>query len=484
MDGPRRHARRRPRPRCRDGRRRTRRGHGLRTARRRGGRPRGGLPRRRRRPARGRERGLGGRAGRPRDWPPPAAGAPRTCWHRSRPKRRRRGSWSSTSTGARSTSRARRSRSACSRAPSRTPVRTSSSAATRTSWRAPAGRGTRWWATASGTSRGTTTARPRPASSASRSTPTASSASPGPRPGSPRPTGDRCRWPAPRGRAPSPAGATGRAAPAWRPSPVPRRRTTRRTPRPSARSTPTWRSGCRAAATVRAVPCRSRDLRHLTMTHRDFDGVARTGEMIVHRRWARDVTEVFGRLYAAGWPIARMRLVDDYGADDDASMAANNSSGFNCRRVAGQRSWSDHAYGAAIDLNPLQNPYVRPGSVDPPAGRRFARVDRGRSAPAAARRDQVRRPRGRRLRPHRLGVGRLLGVVPGLPARGRTGDALTVMRGPVHLPRWRRSPGTAGRAHGRRRPHARAGAARGSPDRRGARTAPHATGSTPRRAGG
>ena len=128
-------------------------------------------------------------------------------------------------------------------------------------------------------------------------------------------------------------------------------------------------------------PVPLRDLRYLRMTHRDLDGRARTGEMVVHRRWARDVTEVFGRLYAAGWPVARMRLVDDHGADDLASMAANNTSGFNCRRVAGQSSWSQHAYGAAIDLNPVQNPYVRPGSVEPPAGRRFAGIDRGRSAP-------------------------------------------------------------------------------------------------------
>ena len=78
-----------------------------------------------------------------------------------------------------------------------------------------------------------------------------------------------------------------------------------------------------------------------------------------------------------------MRLVDDYGADDDASMAANNTSGFNCRRVAGQRSWSEHAYGAAIDLNPVQNPYVRPGrSTRPPAAA-------SRASTAAAR----RRPR-------------------------------------------------------------------------------------------
>ncbi len=131
-------------------------------------------------------------------------------------------------------------------------------------------------------------------------------------------------------------------------------------------------------------PVPLRDLRHLRMTYRDFDGRARTGEMVVHRRHARGVTRTFGRLYDVGFPIRRMRLVDAYGGDDDRSMAANNTSGFNCRRVAGQANWSDHAYGAAIDLNPIQNPYVRPGSVDPPSGRGFARVDRGGSAPAHA----------------------------------------------------------------------------------------------------
>lgn len=130
-------------------------------------------------------------------------------------------------------------------------------------------------------------------------------------------------------------------------------------------------------------PVPLRDLRLLRMTHRDLDGRARAGEMVVHRRHARDVTRTFGRLYDAGWPIARMRLVDDYGGDDERSMAAGNTSGFNCRRVAGQADWSDHAYGAAIDLNPVQNPYVRAGSVDPPAGRRFADVDRGATAPVA-----------------------------------------------------------------------------------------------------
>ena len=131
-------------------------------------------------------------------------------------------------------------------------------------------------------------------------------------------------------------------------------------------------------------PVPLRDLRYLRMTYRNFEGQARTGEMVVHRRYARGVVGAFGRLYAAGWPIARMRLVDDYGGDDDRSMAANNTSGFNCRRVAGQQNWSAHAFGAAIDINPVRNPYVQRGSVDPPNGRPFARLDRHATAPVPA----------------------------------------------------------------------------------------------------
>ena len=69
-----------------------------------------------------------------------------------------------------------------------------------------------------------------------------------------------------------------------------------------------------------------------------------------------------------------------YDADDDLSMAANNTSAFNCRKVSGSTNWSEHAYGRAIDVNPVQNPYVtRSGRVSPPAGRPYA--DRGRRAP-------------------------------------------------------------------------------------------------------
>jgi poly-gamma-glutamate synthesis protein (capsule biosynthesis protein) len=124
------------------------------------------------------------------------------------------------------------------------------------------------------------------------------------------------------------------------------------------------------------------DLRLLRPRYVDLDGATRTGELVVHRDHARAVTGVFERLYDARWPIARMRLVDDYRADDDRSMAANNTSAYNCRRVAGSADWSEHAYGAAIDVNPVQNPYVTEGLVAPPAGRRFAAIDRARGATA------------------------------------------------------------------------------------------------------
>ena len=122
------------------------------------------------------------------------------------------------------------------------------------------------------------------------------------------------------------------------------------------------------------------DLRYLRMTYVGFDGRAHTGEMVVHADHAEAVTEVFRRLYDARWPLRRMVLVDVYGGDDDRSMAADNTSGFNCRRVAGSDGWSRHAFGAAIDVNPVQNPYVQPSGVVPPAGRRFATLDRSAAA--------------------------------------------------------------------------------------------------------
>lgn len=99
-------------------------------------------------------------------------------------------------------------------------------------------------------------------------------------------------------------------------------------------------------------------LRYLYVLHHGFDGEAHVGEMIVNEEIAEDVLDIFKKLFEARYPIERMQLVDDFGADDNASMAANNSSGFNYRYIAGTRKLSNHSLGLAVDINPLYNPYI------------------------------------------------------------------------------------------------------------------------------
>jgi poly-gamma-glutamate synthesis protein (capsule biosynthesis protein) len=137
----------------------------------------------------------------------------------------------------------------------------------------------------------------------------------------------------------------------------------------------THRPGC---------PVPLRGLRYLQLSYVGFDGRPHTGELMVAAPYARDVVGVFRRLYDARWPIRQMRLVDAYGGDDDRSMAADNTSAYNCRTVKGSTRWSDHAFGAAIDLNPAQNPYVTGSSVSPPGSRRFATLDRSPGSPVPA----------------------------------------------------------------------------------------------------
>lgn len=139
-----------------------------------------------------------------------------------------------------------------------------------------------------------------------------------------------------------------------------------------ARMSRSWRPGC---------PVAIEDLRLLTVNHWGFDGFIHEGELVVHSKHADDMLEALGRLFEAKFPIERMELVDVYGADDDRSMAANNTSAFNCRRVAGRPEvWSEHAYGWAVDINPVQNPYISSGgTISPPAGAEYA--DRSRREP-------------------------------------------------------------------------------------------------------
>jgi hypothetical protein len=134
-----------------------------------------------------------------------------------------------------------------------------------------------------------------------------------------------------------------------------------------------WRVGC---------PVPLRDLRLLTMTHWGFDRRVHTGRLVVHRDVAREVLGAFGRLYGARFPIRRMVPVDAYGGSDFRSIEADNTSAFNCRYVDGTTRWSEHAYGRALDVNPIENPYVSGGRTSHTASRRYLERTRSRAGMA------------------------------------------------------------------------------------------------------
>ncbi|HET8606438.1 MAG TPA: M15 family metallopeptidase [Gaiellaceae bacterium] len=136
-----------------------------------------------------------------------------------------------------------------------------------------------------------------------------------------------------------------------------------------------WRPGC---------PVGPAELRRVRLAYWGFDGRRHLGALVVRDRVARQVVVVFRRLYRERFPIRRMRPVDAYRGSDPRSMAADNTSAFNCRYAVatGPRRWSVHAYGEAIDVDPVENPYLEGGAVRPPAGRRY--LDRARARPGMA----------------------------------------------------------------------------------------------------
>jgi len=123
-----------------------------------------------------------------------------------------------------------------------------------------------------------------------------------------------------------------------------------------------WRAGC---------PVGPERLRMVTVSYVDFAGVSGTGRIVVRDDVADAVVAIFARLYDLRYPIARMEPVEAYGGSDDASMDADNTSAFNCRKTTGGSSYSEHSYGTAIDINPIENPYVKGSTVLPEAGRAF-----------------------------------------------------------------------------------------------------------------
>ncbi|MBF4692872.1 M15 family metallopeptidase [Fusibacter sp. Q10-2] len=112
-------------------------------------------------------------------------------------------------------------------------------------------------------------------------------------------------------------------------------------------------------------------LRILTLTYYGFDESAHIGQLVVNQEVAEEVLEIFKVLYEKKYPIEKINLVDEYNADDDLSMADNNTSGFNFRVVSGSEHLSRHSYGMAIDINPVQNPYVTSKGVFPADGESY-----------------------------------------------------------------------------------------------------------------
>lgn len=124
----------------------------------------------------------------------------------------------------------------------------------------------------------------------------------------------------------------------------------------------TWKEGC---------PVALDGLSELHLNHHGLDGQVHQGLLIVNSAHAQGLSQVFGTLFEAGFVIQQMKPAHVYGGDDDAMMADNNTSAFNCRPVSGGSRYSEHSFGHALDLNPLWNPYVRGGKVMPPGGAEF-----------------------------------------------------------------------------------------------------------------
>ena len=136
-----------------------------------------------------------------------------------------------------------------------------------------------------------------------------------------------------------------------------------------------WRPGC---------PVTPAQLRRLRVAYWGFDGRAHTGALVVNADAVSDLVHVFARLYAARFPIRRMRPIDAYRGRDEPSLEADNTAAFNCRYAVapGPKRWSAHAFGRAIDVNPVENPYLEGGRVHPRRGRAF--LDRSRRRPGMA----------------------------------------------------------------------------------------------------
>jgi hypothetical protein len=164
-----------------------------------------------------------------------------------------------------------------------------------------------------------------------------------------------------------------------------------------------WHPGC---------PVGPAQLRRVRLRYLGFDARPHTGQLIVNARVAHDVVVVFRTLYTARFPIRQMRPIDVFDGNDSRSTAADNTSAFNCRFAVapGPKHWSMHAYGEAIDINTVENPYIQCGRVSPVNAAAYA--DRTNERPGMA----VEGGALVRASLAWLGLGRPLGGLARLPA--------------------------------------------------------------------
>lgn len=119
------------------------------------------------------------------------------------------------------------------------------------------------------------------------------------------------------------------------------------------------------------APVSLEELSYVKVTYWGFDEQEHMGELIVHSKVAEEVVEIFKELYEAKFPIEKIRLIDEYAANDDLSMEDNNTSAFCFREITGSEKISKHGYGIAIDINPVQNPYIVDNKILPLKGKGY-----------------------------------------------------------------------------------------------------------------
>ncbi|MDD5548692.1 MAG: M15 family metallopeptidase, partial [Sulfurovaceae bacterium] len=105
-------------------------------------------------------------------------------------------------------------------------------------------------------------------------------------------------------------------------------------------------------------PVEIEDLRIVNVKYYNFENKIKNGDLIVHKDASSDVVKIFDDLFAIKYPIRQIVPIHNFNSNDFASIEADNTSAFNCRKATGENSWSKHAYGKAIDINPIENPFI------------------------------------------------------------------------------------------------------------------------------